>query len=155
MVESPQQHVTLKLNSEYITVLFWVDGENEVDIVGYVSRLDLTKLMQMGGIRHLNDVSTDDEYDYSDYDYDTEYSEYDDDYEECTRGGNTMCRICEDNRNRARLLEDQQSDFVEETEASGEDDESDSLSDASSVKDMPRNAVTFERPVMSRLYDDF
>ena len=66
--EHPNQRVNLKFSKDCMFVSFEVVGENEVDVIGYVTGLDATKLMSLKEAMEMSDASDDEEYECSECD---------------------------------------------------------------------------------------
>ena len=64
----PNQRVNLKFSKDCMFVSFEVVGENEVDVIGYVTGLDATKLMSLKEAMEMSDASDDEEYECSECD---------------------------------------------------------------------------------------
>lgn len=61
-VEHPNQRVNLKFSKDCMFVSFEAVGENEVDIVGYVTGLDASKLMSLKEAMEMSEASDDEDY---------------------------------------------------------------------------------------------
>ena len=109
-VEHPNQRVDLKFSKDCMFVSFEAVGENEVDIIGYVTGLDASKLMSLKEAMEMSDASDDEDYECSECDGECEGS-------------------CKEHH----------------------EDESGHSEEIPSSEESPRDAVSFDRPVMYQL----
>lgn len=121
-VEHPNQRVNLKFSKDCMFVSFEAVGENEVDIVGYVTGLDASKLMSLKEAMEMSEASDDEDYKGSE------------------------CGECEGQEEGDGGEEKEEGDGGEEKKEEEEREEEEN--NGTVQEDLPRTAVQFDRPVL-------
>lgn len=124
-VEHPNQRVNLKFSKDCMFVSFEAVGENEVDIVGYVTGLDASKLMSLKEAMEMSEASDDEDY----------------------KGSECECGECEGQEEGEGREEKEEGDGSEEKEEEEEEREEEE-NNGTVQEDLPRTAVQFDRPVL-------
>ena len=143
-VEHPNQRVNLKFTKDCMFVSFEAVGENEVDIVGYVTGLDASKLMSLKEAMEMSEASDDEDYKGSE----CECGECEGQEEREGSEGQEEGEGREEKEEGDGSKGQEEGDGSEEKEEEEEEEREEEENNGTVQEDLPRTAVQFDRPVL-------